>query len=84
MGEADSQIFFRHGSVELAHQAVAHLAQQQAPKFLWIGCSDSRMPPDKITGTEPVVRLTPGVHILTATDRRTGAKISLTLTVKEL
>lgn len=40
-----------------------------------------RIEPD---GTEPVVRLTPGVHILTATDRRTGTKITLTLTVKEL
>src|SRR6476619_7981920 len=29
------------------------LAHLQAPEFLWIGCSDSRVPADRITGTQP-------------------------------
>lgn len=29
------------------------LANVQSPKYLWIGCSDSRVPPDRITGTQP-------------------------------
>jgi len=29
------------------------LAETQAPRFLWIGCADSRVPADAITGTRP-------------------------------
>ena len=31
----------------------SRLATTQAPKFLWIGCSDNRVPADAITGTRP-------------------------------
>ena len=31
----------------------ASLSKQQAPKYMWVGCSDSRVPANQITGLEP-------------------------------
>jgi carbonic anhydrase len=34
-------------------QFFTNLAKLQSPEFLWIGCSDSRVPANQITGTQP-------------------------------
>lgn len=34
-------------------QFFSELAQGQSPEFLWIGCSDSRVPANDVTGTAP-------------------------------
>jgi carbonic anhydrase len=31
----------------------ARLAKQQSPKYMWIGCADSRVPANEITGLDP-------------------------------
>ncbi|MCX6215528.1 carbonic anhydrase [Spirosoma sp.] len=39
--------------LELDDNYFATLAADQNPDFLWIGCSDSRVPANEITGTDP-------------------------------
>ncbi|GAB3226407.1 carbonate dehydratase [Algoriphagus aestuariicola] len=39
--------------VQVDKHFFSRLAGQQKPKFLWIGCSDSRVPANEITGTDP-------------------------------
>lgn len=39
--------------IEMDKEYFIRLAHQQKPKFLWIGCSDSRVPANEITGTDP-------------------------------
>src|SRR5450432_2865062 len=42
-----------HKMVKDDPQYFERLAHLQVPEFLWIGCSDSRVPADRITGTQP-------------------------------
>jgi carbonic anhydrase len=44
---------FVEAQLALDHGYFDKLAEGQHPEFLWIGCSDSRVPPDRITGTNP-------------------------------
>lgn len=39
--------------LELDPDFFKRLNQQQKPEFLWVGCSDSRVPANEITGTDP-------------------------------
>jgi carbonic anhydrase len=41
------------GIREVKPEFFLELAQQQAPKYLWIGCSDSRVPANQIVGLMP-------------------------------
>jgi carbonic anhydrase len=38
---------------ELDPTSFSRLADQQAPRYLWIGCSDSRVPANEIVGLRP-------------------------------
>jgi len=42
-----------HEQVQEDPEFFKRLSALQTPDFLWIGCSDSRVPADKITGTQP-------------------------------
>ena len=39
--------------IKLDRDYFTELARDQKPEFLWIGCSDSRVPAEEVTGTEP-------------------------------
>ena len=39
--------------LDLDEKYFSRLSGIQTPEFLWIGCSDSRVPANEITGTEP-------------------------------
>ena len=39
--------------LELDPQFFENLSKGQSPDYLWIGCSDSRVPANQITGTDP-------------------------------
>ncbi|HEX6364154.1 MAG TPA: carbonate dehydratase, partial [Albitalea sp.] len=48
----NNEAFVAH-HLEQDPQYFAKLSEGQHPEFLWIGCSDSRVPPDVITGSDP-------------------------------
>ncbi len=39
--------------IKLDRNYFTELARDQKPEFLWIGCSDSRVPAEEVTGTAP-------------------------------
>ena len=42
-----------HSKVDLDPKYFEKMAKDQTPEYLWIGCSDSRVPPSEITNTDP-------------------------------
>jgi carbonic anhydrase len=49
----ESNRAWAEGAVRDDPQFFSRLAQQQSPQYLWIGCSDSRVPANQITGLAP-------------------------------
>jgi carbonic anhydrase len=49
----DSNRAWARGVVADDPEYFRRLAQQQSPQYLWIGCSDSRVPANQITGLAP-------------------------------
>jgi carbonic anhydrase len=41
------------GKLSMSPSFFENLAKEQRPEFLWIGCSDSRVPAEEVTGTAP-------------------------------
>lgn len=41
------------GKVDFDPEYFKKMAKDQAPEILWIGCSDSRVPPDQIINSDP-------------------------------
>ncbi|HEX8373441.1 MAG TPA: carbonate dehydratase [Chthoniobacterales bacterium] len=56
---SDIELLFKNNAAWAAEMVrrdpgfFARLSQQQSPKFLWIGCADSRVPANEIVGLEP-------------------------------
>jgi carbonic anhydrase len=48
----NNQRWSKH-KTQLDPQFFQRLSSQQSPKYLWIGCSDSRVPANEILGLEP-------------------------------
>jgi carbonic anhydrase len=49
----DNNRAWAEGAVAADPEYFARLARQQSPQYLWIGCSDSRVPANQITGLAP-------------------------------
>ena len=49
----DNNRAWASGKTEVDPDFFARLVRQQAPDYLWIGCSDSRVPANEIVGLDP-------------------------------